>query len=167
MTIAGRALGPEGQPNIDGFILTRIRIEPFNPFWRAVYQIPVRDGRFELHGLPTEATTRIHLLDPEHEWGASVDVSGKLATSGLTIRLEPCGKATARARRARRPAARKAVSPTSGSSSLRGPTFPRTRNEKEQSELAADAGYMPGVDRAHYWHAICSPMLRAASPCPA
>ena len=96
MTIKGRVEGPDGQTVTDGFILTTLRIEAFNPFWRGDYQVPIRDGRFELHGLAPEASTRIHVLDPEHEWGASVEVSGKQAGEDLTIRLQPCGQAKAR-----------------------------------------------------------------------
>ena len=96
VTIKGRVEGPDGQTITDGFILTTLRIEAFNPFWRGDYQIAIRDGRFELHGLAADAFTRIYLLDPEHEWGASVEVSGKQVTEDLVIRLQPCGKAVAR-----------------------------------------------------------------------
>ena len=96
VTIKGRVEGPDGQTVTDGFILTTLHIEPFNPSWRGDYQVPVRDGRFELHGLDPEGSTRIHVLDPEHEWGATVEVSGKQAGEDLTIRLQPCGQAKAR-----------------------------------------------------------------------
>jgi hypothetical protein len=51
---------------------------------------------FELHGLAPDARTRISVLDPEHEWGATVDVSAEQAGAELTIRLQACGQATAR-----------------------------------------------------------------------
>ena len=71
VTIKGRAVGPDGQTITDGFILTTLRIEPFSPFWRGDFHVPIRDGRFELHGLAADTSTRIHALDPEHEWGAT------------------------------------------------------------------------------------------------
>ncbi len=95
-TIKGRVEGPAGQTVTDGFILTTLHIEPFSPSWRGDFSVPIRDGRFELHGLDPEGSTRIHGLDPEHEWVATVEVSGKRAGEDLTIRLEPCGKARAR-----------------------------------------------------------------------
>ena len=115
VTIKGRVEGPDGQTVTDGFILTTLHIEPFNPSWRGDYQVPVRDGRFELHGLAPEASTRIHVLDPEHEWGASVEVSGKQAGEDLTIRLSPaarpgCGSSGPTASRS------PSTSPTSSSS---------------------------------------------------
>ena len=96
VTIKGRVEGPGGETITSGFILTTLRIEAFNPFWRGDYNVPIRDGRFELHGLAPEASTRIYVLDPDHEWGASVEVSGKQAAEDVLIRLQPCGKATAR-----------------------------------------------------------------------
>ena len=96
VTIKGRVEGPDGQTVTDGFILTTLRIEPFSPFWRGDFQVPIRDGRFELHGLAPEGSTRIYVLDPEHQWGASVEVSGKQAGEDLTVRLQPCGQAKAR-----------------------------------------------------------------------
>ena len=46
---------------------------------------------------PRSRGVRSHLfLDPEHEWGATVEVSGKQAGEDLTIRLQPCGRAKAR-----------------------------------------------------------------------
>src|SRR5262249_37847471 len=95
-TIRGRALGPDGQTVVDAKIITTLSIEPFNPWWRGDYLLKVRDGRFELHGVDPEGTARINFLDAEHEWGATVDVSGKQAAEDWTIRLEPCVKARAR-----------------------------------------------------------------------
>ena len=66
-----------------------------NPTWPGHHQLKVRDGRFELRGLDPAAVTRIYLFDPEHEWGATIDLSGKQA-GDVTIRLQPCGRAKAR-----------------------------------------------------------------------
>jgi hypothetical protein len=150
VTIKGRVEGPGGETITDGFVLTTLRIEAFNPFWRGDYNVPIRDGRFELHGLAPEASTRIHVLDPEHEWGLSVDVSGKQAGEELTIRLQPCGKATARF-----------VSPEGKPIAKHQPHFEfvatpgpskYSQNKKEQAELGSDAELMANVDRKHYWN---------------
>ena len=96
LTIKGRVEGPEGQTVTSGLLITTLRIEPFNPTWRGDFHLPIKDGRFEAHGLAPEGSARLYFLDAEHQWGASVDVTGKQANDDLTIRLEPCGQARAR-----------------------------------------------------------------------
>jgi RNA polymerase sigma factor (sigma-70 family) len=94
-TIKGRALGPDGQAVEDASIITTLDATASNPTWPGHHQLKVRDGRFELRGLDPAAVTRIYLFDPEHEWGATIDLSGKQA-GDVTIRLQPCGRAKAR-----------------------------------------------------------------------
>ena len=150
VTIKGRVEGPQGQTVTDGFLLTTLRIEAFNPFWRGDYQVPIRDGRFELHGVAPEASTRIHVLDPEHEWGASVEVSSKQAGDDLTIRLQPCGRASARF-----------VGPAGNPVAKHRPHFEfvatpgpsrYSRSKQDQAELTADTEFVANVDRKHYWN---------------
>ncbi len=97
-TIKGRVLGPDGQPVARAFFITRLFIEPFNPFWRGNqgFQLPVRDGRFELHGVDPEMPAPVYFLDADHEWGATFEASGKLAGQDVTVQLRPCGRAVAR-----------------------------------------------------------------------
>ncbi len=148
-TIRGRVEGPDGQTVTDAFILTTLRIEAWNPSWRGDYQIPIRDGRFELHGLAPEATSRVYILDPEHQWGASANISGKQSGEDLTIRLEPCGQARARIVGPDgkpvpkyRPHFDFVMTPGPSSYSL---------NERDRDELSADSDFMANVDRKHYW----------------
>jgi RNA polymerase sigma factor (sigma-70 family) len=94
-TIKGRALGPDGQTVADASIITTLDTTASNPTWPGFHQLKVRDGRFELRGLDPATVTRIWLFDPEHEWGATIDLSGKQADD-VTIRLQPCGRAEAR-----------------------------------------------------------------------
>jgi RNA polymerase sigma factor (sigma-70 family) len=96
VTIKGRVEGPDGQTIDEASIITTLYIEAFNPFWRGDFQIPVRDGRFQVNGLASEGTARIYVLDSEHEWGATVDIAGTQAGEDMAIRLQPCGKAVAR-----------------------------------------------------------------------
>ena len=149
VTIKGRVEGPQGQTVTDGFLLTTLRIEAFNPFWRGDYQVPIRDGRFELHGVAPEASTRIHVLDPEHEWGASVEVFGKQAGDDLTIQLQPCGRASARF-----------VGPSGKPVAKHRPHFEfvatpgpsqYSRSKQDEAALTADAEFAANVDRKHYW----------------
>jgi hypothetical protein len=147
-TIKGRVEGPDGQTVTDGFILTSLQIEAWNPHWRGDYRVPVRDGRFELHGLDPKGSTRVFVLDPEHEWGATVEISGKQASEDLTIRLRPCGKATARfvgpdgkAIVKHMPMAEFVMTP--------GPNY-MSQVERDKVELSADADFLVNVDHKHY-----------------
>jgi hypothetical protein len=150
VTIKGRALGPGGETITDGFVITTLRIEAFNPRWRGDYNIPIRDGRFELHGLAPEATTRIQLLDPEHEWGASVEVSGRQAGQDLSIRLQACGQATARfVGPDGRPIARH--QPHFEFVAIPGPSR-MSQNKQDEAQLSASADFVANVDRKHYWN---------------
>ncbi len=113
-------------------------------------QVKVTNGRFELHGLDPEKSTRISVLDPEHEWGATLDVSGKQAGEDLTIRLQPCGRAKMRfvgpdGRPLTRPAAIFEFVATPGPSSY------SRRKPQEQAMLPADADFLGNVDRKHHW----------------
>ena len=92
VTIKGRVEGPGGETITDGFVLTTLRIEPFSPSWRGDFNVKIRDGRFELHGLDPEGSTRIHILDPEHEWVRTVEVSGKQAGEDLTSGSSPAAR---------------------------------------------------------------------------
>ncbi len=150
VTIKGRVEGPHGQTITDGFILSTLRIEPFSPFWRGDFQVPIRDGRFELHGLAPEGSTRIYVLDPEHQLGASLEVSGKQSDEELTVRLQPCGQAKARF-----------LGPDGQPVAKKTPHFeivvtpgPRLTMEDErtrdQAELTADSSLVVNVDRKNY-----------------
>jgi RNA polymerase sigma factor (sigma-70 family) len=150
VTIKGRALGPEGQPIAGGVILTPIRVEPTSPQWRGNYQFAVHDGRFELHGQDPGATTRISILDPGHEWGATVVVSGKQAGEELTVRLQPCGKAMARfVGPDGKPVANRRVGLDIYFVATPGPPE-FSRNQQERAELTADSAFIFSIDRKHY-----------------
>jgi RNA polymerase sigma factor (sigma-70 family) len=100
VTLQGRAIGPDDRPVRDARIIARLFLyPPFRSwtFWLGSEHGRVRDGRFELHGLDPDAEVPIHVFDPKHQLGATVRVSGKSASGGpITVRLEPCGTATAR-----------------------------------------------------------------------
>jgi RNA polymerase sigma factor (sigma-70 family) len=148
LTLKGRVEGPDGQTVTDAFILTTLHIEPFSPFWRGDFHVPVRDGRFELHGLDPKGATRVSVLDPDHGWGATVEVSGAQAGEDLTFRLQPCGEARARF-----------VGPDGKPIAGHRPMFeilatpgpsPTMQIDLDQAELAADASLVANVDHKHY-----------------
>jgi RNA polymerase sigma factor (sigma-70 family) len=149
-TIKGRVEGPDGQTVTDASILTTLVVEASHPAWLGRDQVKVRDGRFELHGVDPQESVRISILDAEHEWGATVAVSGKQASEDLTIRLQPCGRAKMRfvgpdGRRVARPSVLFEFVATPG------PSIYGRRKPQEQAMLAADADFLANVDRKHYW----------------
>jgi RNA polymerase sigma factor (sigma-70 family) len=148
VTIQGRVEGPDGQTVTDAYIFTTLHINATNPTWRGDNQVEVRDGRFELHGLAPEAPTRIHVLEPKHQWGATVEISGKPAGADLTIRLQPCGQARARF-----------VGPDGKPIANHWPRFEfvmtpgpirLSMKKSEQAELTADADFQVNVDHTNY-----------------
>ena len=150
VTIKGRVEGPNGQTVTDAILLTTLHIEPFSPHWRGDFRRRVLDGRFELHGLDPAGSTRISILDAEHEWGATVEVSGKQAGDDLIVRLEPCGQAKARfigpdGKPVTKHQPTLELIATPGPSQL-------TRSEEEQAKLSADAVLVANIDRKHYWN---------------
>jgi RNA polymerase sigma factor (sigma-70 family) len=149
-TIQGHVEGPDGQTVTNASLLTTLRIEPTNPYWRGGYQIPVRDGRFEVHGLAAEASTQIFVLDDERQWGAAVELAGKLAGEDLIIRLQPCGQAKARfVGPDGKPVA--TYQPHVELIATPGPTR-FSRSKRDQAELSANAELMGNVDRKRYWN---------------
>jgi hypothetical protein len=64
--------------------------------WLGHTPFHARDGRFELHGLDLERSTPVYLLDIDHKWGATVELSGKQSGEEVTVRLQPCGQAKVR-----------------------------------------------------------------------
>ena len=147
-TVTVRVVGPEGQTVTDAFYLTALRILPTNPYWRS-YPDPIKDGRFELHGLDPDGTARMDILDPIHQWGAALEVSGKQAGEELTVALRPCGRAKARFLG---PDGKPLANHVPNLEFIATPgRHPLARDKKTDMELAADSAYISNVDRKHYW----------------
>ena len=97
----GRLIGPDGQPAGDVRVYSRAVLGP-SPYsasrmWPATWTEVARRGHFEIHGLDSETEVPVHFLQPNRKLGATVRLSGKMATQGpLTVRLELCGQAMAR-----------------------------------------------------------------------
>ncbi len=104
-TIRGRVVGPDGRPEPDAWVFSRIILyTPRTGGWKSFHVLPngrgrgqVRDGRFTLHGLEADVEVPVFFLEPERKLGATVRFSGKSASGGpATVRLEPCGTAKVR-----------------------------------------------------------------------
>jgi hypothetical protein len=100
VTVKGQAVGPDGEPVVDIWMLSRIHLSPRNPLlrqWRGDYHGTARNGRFELHGLDPETEVPVSFFEPKRKLGATVHISGKRAGGAPTVvKLEPCATAKAR-----------------------------------------------------------------------
>ena len=104
----------------------------------------------------------IYVLDPEHEWGATVELSGKQAGEDLTIRLAALRPGQGAVRRARRQAGRQASTP------LRVRRHARPEPIQPEQARPGRAGGRRGTRRQRRPQALlersASPTPRAASP---
>jgi RNA polymerase sigma factor (sigma-70 family) len=95
VTLRGRVLGPDDKPVAEYTMFAR----SFVPFGVSFHHnvVPVRDGIFELPGCDPEKATPVLVFAAAGRLGAAVELSAKEARDGLrTVRLAPCGSATAR-----------------------------------------------------------------------
>ncbi len=147
-TVKGRVVGPEGQAVAEARIIATLHFNYFHLFWRGDLAMHARDGRFELHGLDPDRPVRVAFLDSDHQWGTAVDLSGKQASEDITVRLQPCGRATARLVGTDG----QPIAGTFPQLEILGSPGPRqdTRNPREQAELAADTVYVPNVDPLYH-----------------
>jgi hypothetical protein len=148
-TVRGRLLGPDGKPVARALMIHRLHVSI-----ALCWQFPeeVRDGVFEVHGLDPEKSVPVYFLDAENRCGATVVLSGKQAGEEVTVKLAPCGQATARYVDGKgQPLADYAASPdivvTPGPSG-------GTGADRGQGELLADEASLANIDRHNYWHSV-------------
>jgi hypothetical protein len=150
-TVKGRVIGPQGETVEHAAIITRLHIEPFNSFWRgeSTFQLHAREGLFALHGLDPDKSVPVYILDYDHEWGATVELSGKQAGEELTIRLQPTGKAKARFVGADGKPVAKLLPHIKIVATPGGPDL--SRKERNKALMSADTALLTGLDPKHYW----------------
>ena len=148
-TVRGRIVGPGGQTVERAEIVATLHVNYFHLRWRGDLTIHARDGAFELHGLDPEKTMRVHFLDPDHQWGATAELSGKQAAEELTIRLQPCGQAGA-IRGTRWQAHRQDLFTHRDFGDAR--PARRGRAPRGGVDARADAAAVVNLDRKHYWN---------------
>jgi hypothetical protein len=151
-TVTIRVVGPNGEAVTNAFYVSALVIRPTNPSWRGDSQTRIADGRFELRGLAPKGNAHVDILDDEHQWGASLEISKEQIGTELTVTLGPCGQAKARFLR---PDGRPVVKhdPDFEYIATPGP-HPFTKDEEQQAELAADVERMANLDRKHYWDGV-------------
>jgi RNA polymerase sigma factor (sigma-70 family) len=99
-TVSGRVVGPEGEAIQNAWMISRVCLSPqvsawFS--WRAHYHGSVKNGRFEIHGLDSDAAVPVYFLEPHQKFGATAFFTGKATDSEpIKVRLEICGTAKAR-----------------------------------------------------------------------
>jgi protocatechuate 3,4-dioxygenase beta subunit len=144
VTVRGRVLGPDGKPVARVILLHRLHVY-HDLGWHSATE--ARDGWFEVAGLDPDKTYPVFFLDAEHQWGATVQLSGRQAGQEVTVLLAPCGKATARYVDGQaKPRANLAAAPdivvTPGGWNLYG--------SGGKNELLADSGSLTNIDRHNY-----------------
>ncbi len=154
-TVAGRVVGPDGQPVRDAWIFSRVILDPSRPSWvnwSGRYHARLRDGRFEIRGLAPDAEVPVYFLEPERKLGAVVNISARSAArEPITVRLEPCGSARAWLVDPEG----KPIAKPQGNLSITmvvtpGPVRNGFPNERTTSELTADDDQLNALDPINY-----------------
>jgi RNA polymerase sigma factor (sigma-70 family) len=141
VTVRGRLLGPDGKPVARAVMLHRLHITR-DLGWH--FAAEARDGVFAVHGLDPDGTVPVFFLAAEHGAGVVATLSGKQAGQEVTVRLVPCGKATARYLDDKgKPVAGLQAAPEIVITPADG-----------RGKLSADGGSLTNLDRHNYWDKV-------------
>jgi hypothetical protein len=147
VTVRGRLVGPVGEPVHRALIVSRLQLWNFEFYGRSPTELA--GDNFELHGLDPEQSYPVMFLDADNEWGATATISGRQAGEQVTVRLAPCGTASARflgadgkPRSGYRPSLELVVTPGVARYDFDG---------QRKGLLAFDGDYVANLDRQHYW----------------
>jgi hypothetical protein len=167
-TVRALVTGPDGQPIPEAWVFSRVLCLPQPVPWRYFwgdYHGDVRNGRCELHGLAPNVEVPVYFLDSKQQLGATIQFSVKAGESGpIKVRLEPCGKATARLVDPkgkplvayRDPYMIKMVVTPGGDRSA--PAMP------DNNQLSADADYLSRIDPERYTNLASDALGRITLP---
>jgi hypothetical protein len=150
-TVKGRLIDSTGKSVGEALMITRVAsILPWNfEHWRPLAR-PVREGRFELHGLDPNEIYNVFFLDAKNKQGIIGRISGKDSNEPVTVRLALCGSAVVRfVDSAGKPVAghepplELVVQPGASKYDL---------DTLEKGLVFADSDFVANVDRLNYWH---------------
>jgi hypothetical protein len=142
--VHGRILGPDNQVVPKAVMVHRLDgiSETFS--WR--HAVEIRDGIFEVRGLDPSQTIPVYFLEPEKPWGATVQIGGKDAGKEVTVRLVPCGQASAHY-------VDDEGRPVSNQSPLLYVMVTPGRPHRSRGQgLSADEDFINNIDRHNYWN---------------
>jgi RNA polymerase sigma factor (sigma-70 family) len=153
VTVKGQVVGPDGEPVVDAWTLSRIHLNPSQPLlrrWRGNYHGTARNGRFELHGLDPDSEVPVSFFEPKRKLGTTVHISAKRAgAEPFIVRLEPCATATARLVGPHGKPLAGFQSPTLISMVVTPGEFSRVKAQREGITLA-DQDSLTGIDTINY-----------------
>ncbi len=150
-----RVADPQGKPVAEAWAFSRLLLNPqpwptcrYSP---GSYHGDVRDGHFELHGLPPDAEIPVYFLDSKSQLGATALFSASMARKGsIEVKLEPCGSAIARLVDATgKPVAGYRDPYLIGMIATPGPDR-LGADPSDKDRLAADQDYLSRMDPNHY-----------------
>ena len=155
-TVSGPVTGEDGQAVEKAVLLSRWYVPSETMTINFGQQtLPVRGGRFELHGCDPDSKAPVLLLDVAGRRGAALELSGSQAGKDVPVTLQPCGSATVRfvdgdgkaLAAGRSPAHLEVVlSPGASFADL----IPSAVNANRESPLMADAIMASNLDRERY-----------------
>jgi hypothetical protein len=96
VTLRGKVVGPDGKPVTRGVLVSRAYL-PGGMDFNKTSTKALQDGRFELPGCDPDKPVEVFFYDAKGPFGAVVELSAQhAARQPVTVRLQPCGTATAR-----------------------------------------------------------------------
>jgi RNA polymerase sigma factor (sigma-70 family) len=167
-TVAARVTVPDGRPIGEAWALSRLLLQPSNlaarRYWGG-FHAGVRNGHFELHGLPRDTEVPVYFLDAKNQLGATAMFSANAAKSGpIDVRLEPCGSAVARlVDRTGKPVAAYNDPYLVAMIVTPGPDR-QSKAAAEQDGLTADQDYLSRIDPMHHADRVTDALGRITFP---
>ncbi len=159
---------PDGQPVADASMFSRLLLEPQPSATRRFsgrFHGDVRNGRCELHGLPSDAIIPVYFLDSKNRLGATVDFSVAAAAAGpVSVRLASCGIALARLVNSKGEPLAAYRDPYLISLTVTPGPDGFSKEAADEDQLSADGDYLSRLDPDHYHDLVSDGQGRLTFP---